>query len=80
MLIATRVAHRHIQHSDDGKFSGKLLDLKKTIFHVLYIFLEKSSGERGDQTVGDSPPFLLPIGSILGDLEVVICIACWRKF
>ena len=26
------------------------------------------------------PPFLLPIGSILGDLEVVICIACWRKF
>ena len=57
MLIETRVAHRHIQHSDDGKIIWKLLDLKKkTIFHVLYIFLEKSSGERGDQTVGDSPP------------------------
>ena len=24
------------------------------------------------------PP--LPVGSILGDLEVVICIAYWRKF
>jgi hypothetical protein len=29
MLIETRVAHRHIQHSDDGKIIWKLLDLKK---------------------------------------------------